>query len=136
MAQRPAPERGEDGQPEGQRVEAPRRRGDPGLADVADGDPAPLQPDEEVGVRGLLEGLVEAARIQEELALYYNLNITLVSVIIAFVVGGIEILSIVANHVRPAGSPGWTGLRRRQPGAGAPTLGGGACSAGPRPGQP
>jgi high-affinity nickel-transport protein len=30
--------------------------------------------------------------------LYYNLNITLVSVIIAFVVGGIEILSIVANE--------------------------------------
>ena len=30
--------------------------------------------------------------------LYYNLNITLVSVIIAFVVGGIEILSIVANQ--------------------------------------
>ena len=30
--------------------------------------------------------------------LYYNLNITLVSVIIAFVIGGIEILSIIANH--------------------------------------
>jgi nickel/cobalt transporter (NiCoT) family protein len=30
--------------------------------------------------------------------LYYNLNITLVSVIIAFVVGGIEILSIVADE--------------------------------------
>ena len=30
--------------------------------------------------------------------LYYNLNITLVSVIIAFVIGGIEILSIVANR--------------------------------------
>ena len=30
--------------------------------------------------------------------LYYNLNITLVSVLIAFVVGGIEVLSIVANR--------------------------------------
>ena len=29
--------------------------------------------------------------------LYYNLNITLVSVIIAFVIGGIEVLSIVAE---------------------------------------
>lgn len=30
--------------------------------------------------------------------LYYNLNITLVSVVIAFVIGGIEVLSIVANE--------------------------------------
>jgi high-affinity nickel-transport protein len=30
--------------------------------------------------------------------LYYNLNITLVSVLIAFVVGGIEVLSIVADR--------------------------------------
>lgn len=30
--------------------------------------------------------------------LYYNLNITLISVLIAFVVGGIEILSIVADR--------------------------------------
>ena len=30
--------------------------------------------------------------------LYYNLNITLVSVLIAFVVGGIEVLSIIAAN--------------------------------------
>ena len=35
--------------------------------------------------------------------LYYNLNITLVSVIIAFVIGGIEILSIVANQFALSG---------------------------------
>ncbi len=35
--------------------------------------------------------------------LYYNLNITLVSVIIAFVIGGIEILSIVATEFRLTG---------------------------------
>ena len=35
--------------------------------------------------------------------LYYNLNITLVSVIIAFVIGGIEILSIVAREFRLTG---------------------------------
>ena len=35
--------------------------------------------------------------------LYYNLNITLVSVIIAFVIGGIEILSIVANQFNLTG---------------------------------
>ena len=35
--------------------------------------------------------------------LYYNLNITLVSVIIAFVIGGIEILSIVASEFRLTG---------------------------------
>jgi high-affinity nickel-transport protein len=35
--------------------------------------------------------------------LYYNLNITLVSVIIAFVIGGIEILSIVADEFQLTG---------------------------------
>jgi high-affinity nickel-transport protein len=35
--------------------------------------------------------------------LYYNLNITFVSVVIAFVVGGIEILSIIADEFRLAG---------------------------------
>ena len=35
-----------------------------------------------------------------------------------------------------AGSRGRSKLRRRQLGAGAPAPGGGACSAGPRPGQP
>jgi high-affinity nickel-transport protein len=35
--------------------------------------------------------------------LYYNLNITLVSVIIAFVIGGIEVLSIVANQLGLSG---------------------------------
>ena len=35
--------------------------------------------------------------------LYYNLNITLVSVIIAFVIGGIEILSIVASEFHLTG---------------------------------
>ena len=35
--------------------------------------------------------------------LYYNLNITLVSVLIAFVVGGIEILSIVASEFHLTG---------------------------------
>ncbi len=35
--------------------------------------------------------------------LYYNLNITLVSVIIAFVIGGIEILSIVADEFKLTG---------------------------------
>jgi high-affinity nickel-transport protein len=35
--------------------------------------------------------------------LYYNLNITLVSVLIAFVIGGIEVLSILADRF------GWTG---------------------------
>ena len=33
--------------------------------------------------------------------LYYNLNITLVSVLIAFVVGGIEVLSIIGQQVQP-----------------------------------
>lgn len=41
--------------------------------------------------------------------LYYNLNITLVSVLIAFVVGGIEILSIVANRFGLHGGI-WDGL--------------------------
>ena len=52
--------------------------------------------------------------------LYYNLNITLVSVLIAFVVGGIEILSIVAERVRPdrrhLGRRRQPRLRRDRPG--------------------
>jgi high-affinity nickel-transport protein len=35
--------------------------------------------------------------------LYYNMNITLVSVLVALVVGTIEILSIVSNHVGLSG---------------------------------
>ena len=35
--------------------------------------------------------------------LYYNLNITLVSVLIAFVIGGIEVLSILANRFHLSG---------------------------------
>jgi nickel/cobalt transporter (NiCoT) family protein len=35
--------------------------------------------------------------------LYYNLNITLVSVLIAFVIGGIEVLSIIADHFHLTG---------------------------------
>jgi high-affinity nickel-transport protein len=42
--------------------------------------------------------------------LYYNLNITLVSVVIAFAIGGVEILSIVANELGLTGGI-WSGVR-------------------------
>src|SRR5206468_10844664 len=42
--------------------------------------------------------------------LYYNLNITLVSVLIAFAIGGIEILSIVAERFGLHGGA-WTLVR-------------------------
>lgn len=44
--------------------------------------------------------------------LYYNLTITLISVIVAFVIGGLEILSIVAGQLSLSGGvrdlAGWT----------------------------
>ena len=46
----------------------------------------------------LMLGAYGWAYIKPIRKLYYNLNITLVSVIIAFVIGGIEILSIVADE--------------------------------------
>jgi high-affinity nickel-transport protein len=46
----------------------------------------------------LMLGAYGWAYIKPVRKLYYNLNITLVSVIIAFVIGGIEILSIVAQQ--------------------------------------
>ncbi len=42
--------------------------------------------------------------------LYYNLNITLVSVVIAFAIGGVEILSIVANELGLTGGI-WSAVR-------------------------
>ncbi len=42
--------------------------------------------------------------------LYYNLNITLVSVIIAFVIGGIEVLAIVADRLGLSGGI-WSSIR-------------------------
>ncbi|MHB8959983.1 MAG: HoxN/HupN/NixA family nickel/cobalt transporter [Candidatus Limnocylindrales bacterium] len=46
----------------------------------------------------LMLGAYGWAYVKPVRKLYYNLNITLVSVVIAFVVGGIEVLSIVANQ--------------------------------------
>jgi len=51
----------------------------------------------------LMLGAYGWAYIKPIRKLYYNLNITLVSVLIAFVVGGIELLSILSDRF------GWTG---------------------------
>ena len=51
----------------------------------------------------LMLGAYGWAYIKPIRKLYYNLNITLVSVLIAFVIGGIEVLSILADRF------GWTG---------------------------
>ncbi len=51
----------------------------------------------------LMLGAYGWAYVKPVRKLYYNLNITLVSVIIAFVIGGIEILSIVAEEFHLTG---------------------------------
>ena len=51
----------------------------------------------------LMLGAYGWAYIKPIRKLYYNLNITLVSVIIAFVIGGIEVLSIVADRLGLSG---------------------------------
>ena len=61
----------------------------------------------------LMLGAYGWAYIKPIRKLYYNLNITLVSVLIAFVIGGIEVLSIIGDRVRPdrraSGTP-WADL--------------------------
>ena len=51
----------------------------------------------------LMLGAYGWAYIKPIRKLYYNLNITLVSVLIAFFIGGIEVLNIVAGPVRAEG---------------------------------
>ena len=51
----------------------------------------------------LMLGAYGWAYVKPNRKLYYNLNITLVSVIIAFAVGGIEVLNIVAERFRLTG---------------------------------
>jgi nickel/cobalt transporter (NiCoT) family protein len=59
----------------------------------------------------LMLGAYGWAYIKPIRKLYYNLNITLVSVLIAFVIGGIEILTILADRFGWSG-PFWETLRQ------------------------